>query len=94
MFIRKPLHEDGLEMVITELELEMKEISADTKEYSDLLDKLERLHKLKKGNRTERVSPDAKATIVANLLGIALILHYEQINVVSSKALGFIMKLK
>lgn len=33
-------------------------------------------------------------TVTANVVGILLVLHHERLNAVSSKALGFIMKLK
>lgn len=39
-----------------------------------------------------RLSPDTVALIAANLLGILLILGYEKADVITSKALGFIMR--
>jgi hypothetical protein len=38
------------------------------------------------------VSADTKAIIGANLVGIILILSFEQTRIISSKALGFILK--
>lgn len=40
------------------------------------------------------VSPDALASIAANLLGIGLILGFEKANVITTKGLGFIPKIK
>jgi hypothetical protein len=42
----------------------------------------------------DRVSKDTLAIIGANLAGIVLIIGYEKFNVVTSKALGFIQKLR
>lgn len=41
-----------------------------------------------------RVKPDTLALIAANIAGIIAIISHERINVVTSKALGFISKLK
>jgi len=38
------------------------------------------------------IKPDTIALIAANLLGIVLILHYEKLDVVTSKALGFVVR--
>lgn len=42
----------------------------------------------------KRISPDTMAVIAANLLGILLVLKHERLNIVTSKALGFITKLR
>lgn len=39
-----------------------------------------------------KVSPDTIAIVSANLVGILLILYYEKLDVVSSKAIGFVLK--
>ena len=39
-------------------------------------------------------SPDTLLIVGANLLGILLILNYEKLDIVSSKALSFILKVK
>ena len=38
------------------------------------------------------VSPDTIMTVAGNLIGIVLILKHEELNVITSKALSFIMK--
>lgn len=49
-----------------------------------------------KANRDRKhdfiVSPDALATIAGNLLGIMLILNYERMHVITTKAIGFVIK--
>ena len=51
--------------------------------YSSILD----------ANRVEwKVSPDTILIIVGNLAGILLILKYEKLDIITSKALGFVIK--
>lgn len=44
--------------------------------------------------RRRRVSPDTLALVGANIIGIVMIIGHERANVIASKALGFISKLK
>lgn len=39
-----------------------------------------------------KISPDTLAVVLCNLVGILLILNHEKIDIVTSKALGFVMK--
>ncbi|GEM_PF-2660349 len=39
-----------------------------------------------------KVSPDTLLIVGANLLGIVLILYYEKLDIISTKALGFVIK--
>lgn len=92
MSIRRPEMTPELKNVIDELMIEMQGLRADTEEYDTYLKRLERLYKLKDADRPKRVSPDTILVVGANLTGIAMILAYEHAHVVTSKALGFIMK--
>lgn len=83
-----------LETVITETTSELRNLSAETEEFDKVLNQLERLHALDTGNRKERVSPDTLALVLGNLAGIGLIVGYERTHVVTSKALGFVLKLR
>ena len=42
--------------------------------------------------KKRRVSPDTMAVVVGNLAGIGLILNFEKVNVIATKALGFVLK--
>lgn len=59
--------------------------------YQTALEALERLYELK-GKKKFNVSPDTVAVVVGNLAGIVLILNHERLHVVSSKALGFVLR--
>lgn len=64
-------------------------------EFTKLLDQYTKLIMLQSAERQgRRVSPDVLATILANLAGIGLIISHERVNVIASKALSFVMKLK
>lgn len=41
-----------------------------------------------------KISPDTIALVSANLLGILLILNHERLDIISTRALGFISKIR
>jgi uncharacterized membrane protein YkvA (DUF1232 family) len=63
-------------------------------EYPKMVELLAKLYALRNDNTPKRMSPDAKATIAANLAGIILILGHERAHIVTSKALSFVQKLR
>ena len=82
----------NLEKEIDEI-LRLMTISDRTSEdYELYLDRLEVLYKLKNGDVKKVVSPDTLAIIAGNLLGIGMILSYERCHVITSKAIGFVIK--
>lgn len=77
-----------------EIEAVIKKMSAlepDSKEYTAIADNLEKLYSAKSKDNS-RISPDTIAIIAGNLLGIVLILGYEKTNIVTSKAMGFVLR--
>lgn len=81
-----------LAIAMSEIYSEMKGFTADSEEYCKMTDQLLKLHSMKTVDRTHRVSADTIATIAGNVVGIALILHYERFHVVTSKALNFVIR--
>lgn len=63
-------------------------------EYWDLIEHLERLTNLQTDARPQKASRDALIMVAGNLLGILVIVAYEQKHVFVSKASSFIMKAK
>lgn len=61
-------------------------------EYERLLTELERITQLKTNDRRPRVSRDTLVIAAANLLGILIIVAYEQNHVMTSKGLNFQFK--
>jgi hypothetical protein len=84
----------GLEDVIAELLAEMQTTSGETEEYAAMADQLAKLYPLKKHNTSMWPTPDTLAIVAANLFGIILVIKHEEVNVITSKALGFIPKLR
>lgn len=73
---------------------ELKTLDPEVPEYRTMLNHLEALNKMKLEEKRNRVSPDTVAIVAGNLVGILIIVMYEQKHVVVSKALGFVMKTK
>lgn len=63
----------------------MQEHGVDSEEYPGLITHLERLQELKAKQRRPRVSPDTWAIVGANLLGILMLVAYEQKHVMTSR---------
>lgn len=94
MFTRKPPPKTKLDVVIEALLDRMAEEFYDAVEYAKMVEQLSKLYKLKEINVPKRPSPDTLLLIAGNLIGIVLILGYEQKNVITSKAIGFVLRLK
>ena len=62
----------------------------DLDEFRKLKERYDVLSKMLEPSWT--ISPDTVAIISANLLGIVLILNHERLNIISSKAMSFVIK--
>ena len=94
MFTRKLDTEDPLlDKEIERLLSEIKTINPLDDEYPKMLDQLSKLYKLKP-EKPKPVSNDTLAIIAGNVACVVLIVGYERANLVTSKALGFVMKLR
>jgi hypothetical protein len=83
---------NNLEMVINDALSSFGEVTIGTPEYTKKVDELTKLYKLKEMNSHGKVSADTLAIVAGNLLGIVMILSYERAHVITTKALGFVMK--
>lgn len=81
-----------LDEVIEDLELRMTAENPASEAYTAMAKNLETLYTAKAKKESLGVSKNTIATIAANLLGIGLILSHEKLNVISTKALGFVLK--
>jgi hypothetical protein len=86
--------ESVLDEPITEILDKMKHYGPDNEEYPHLVDNLERLNKLKQKERRFKFSPDTMLIVGGNLLGILIIVAYEQKHVIVSKGLTFVGRSK
>jgi hypothetical protein len=85
---RQRLLESELERALTRLRTELP----NSEDYPKMLTIVERLHELMDEEKPSSVSKDVMLTVAANLLGILLIIKHESVNVISSKALSFVMR--
>lgn len=84
-----------LQKTIDALHEEMSTVDGSSAEYAQMVDQLVKLHKLQDDiTSSHRVTPDTLAIIGANLAGIILIVRHESVNVITSKALSFVPKLR
>jgi hypothetical protein len=91
MFPRKPREDTALDKAIDEA---IRYLDPNSDDYLDIIEGIERLHKLKETDSARKFSQDTLLTVAGNLAGILLILNYERANVIASKALNFAGKLK
>ena len=80
----------NLEKTIDSALKAMEGLSPDSKEYAEIASNVEKLYKAKGNEKT--ISPDTIAVVAGNLIGLALIMSFERANVITTKALGFVIK--
>lgn len=92
MFKKSTDQASALEKTIDKLVQEMDNETTSSKEHASMIDQLIKLHEYKDKSRT-RISPDTRAIVIGNLVGIILIVGHERANVMTSKALNFVQKM-
>lgn len=83
---------DALDVLINEALDQSKGSDILSEEYKNRMAQIERLFKLKEHSAPKPVSRDTMVIAATNLIGIGMILGWERAHVVTSKALGFVMK--
>lgn len=84
-----------LEAAIADAHRRLAEQHPSTDEYAKIADQIVKLTKLQSEVTSKsRVSADTMALIAANLAGIVLIIGHERLHVITTKAIGFVSKLK
>lgn len=91
---RKTKTPSGIDIAIEDVLSELKGFTSDTDEYSKMTIQLERLHAMKVAEKPCRVDPNTMVIVAGNVIGIILILKFERINIITSKAMLFVSKLK
>lgn len=80
-----------LEKEIARLFAELNKIDDPSSEkYIAVSDQLKKLYALKEIDSKRKVSPDAVVGAVTNLAGMVLIINYERVHVITTKALGMV----
>lgn len=70
----------------------MKKVGPNSEEYPNLMRSLERLQALKTENRRKPLDWNTVLQTLGSLAGIVLILNFEKLGVVTSKAIMFIKR--
>lgn len=92
---KTPVNYPGLEEEIARAISELEGVNPASDEYEAIVDQIAKLdamtnHKVKKSG----VDKNALIAVGGNLAGILLILNYERVGAVTSKALSFVLKSK
>ena len=83
-----------VDKLIDDVLTEMQGTQVYNEKYPDLMRLLERLYDLKMKHYREPVSSDTIALVAGNLMGILLIVAYEQKHVMTSKGFSHIIRPK
>jgi len=94
MFQKPQTDKTGLEKTIDRLIHSMETHDGDSEEYTKMVDNLETLYKLKAEDKPDRVDLNTIAIVTANIVGILIIVGFEKSHVMTSKALGNLLKPK
>lgn len=94
MFRLFPLNASPFDPEIARLLAVLKDEEPNSEKYGAALDKLTKVHKMKADEGRDRVRLDTLISASASLIGIILILHHEQVGVITSKAVAFVPKAK
>ena len=100
MFDRTPKKPEAheLDVTITNLISELAGAETGSEEETRIAGAIKVLMEIRIADRADSrrpvLSPDAIASIAASLLGIGLILGFEKANVITTKAVSFIPKIK
>jgi hypothetical protein len=89
MFPKSNTYVDG---EISRTVIALQRATIDSEEYGTLLGRLEKLQKIRQEEKPDAVSTDVLVMAATNLIGIIAILQYENLNVVTSKALSFVTR--
>lgn len=91
MFNKPSIHAKLEEEILSSLK-ELDNHPITSKEYDAIVDHISKLCKLKSEEGFKLPSMDTLAVVGANIFTIVWLTRYEREHVVSSKALGFVMK--
>lgn len=92
MKITKKDKRTNLEKEIDSVLVEMSAWLPYSPEYKAAVDNLEKLYKAKNEEYNRRIKPDTIMNGVVNLTGILLVLNFEKINIITSRAFNLIVK--
>jgi len=93
MFKKNNQH-TGLQLVMDAATAELLKETPGTERYNKIAEQLERLNKIAASRKSEPISKNTLIAAVVNLAGIGLIIRHEQFHTLTTKAIGFVGKLR
>jgi hypothetical protein len=91
---KRPKPKTKLEIEVDKLVRSLGDYSTNSKEYGEVLERLVKLHKIRQEDKPDKVNPNTALTAAAHILGIFMILQYEHLHPISTKAMSFVPKIK
>lgn len=88
-FTSKP---SALDSAIDRAFADLAKCTVASDQYAARMDEINKLYKLKEQTASKPVSKDTLILVAGNLIGIFAILYHEQAHVITTKALGFVIK--
>lgn len=92
MSLFKTENNDPIDSVIADVRKKLEGFSPDSDEFAACIKQLDTLYKMRSYDKDNRVNVNTLIAAGANLLGIVAILSFERVNVITSKAIGFVVK--
>lgn len=89
-----PRHQRMIEEEYVRILTVLRSSQVDSQEYAKLLGNVERINGLMDIKKPSPISRETLLTVSANILGILLIIKHEEVNVITSKALGFVIRVR
>lgn len=84
----------NLENEIARIHALLSDMAPTDEDYNTTADQLTKLYKMREHTAARHLSKDAMVAAGVNILGIAVIVWHERDHTLTSKALGFVQKLR
>lgn len=91
---KKNKEQSKLDIAIDELTRQLEASEPGSEVQTNIAKSIEVLKKAQSHEKDKSISPDVALTVGGNLAGIVAILSFEKLNVITSKAIGFVLKSK
>lgn len=92
MFDKKLKRPLAIEMAMDRAIRDLNNQPIGSPDYVKAMETVFKLHRLIEEDKSSTVSKDTLAVVIGNLLGILLIIMHEDVNVITSRALGLLLK--
>lgn len=87
-----PRHQRKLESELERILAVLSTTQPDSPEFAKTLISVKAIYEMMEVRKPSPISRETLVTVGANLLGILLIIKHEDVNVITSKALGFVIR--